>query len=704
MSATTAGKADVVSPAPEREPLSAVPKPANDDVPRNPVDFALAYARRGLPVFPLIPGTKKPACEWKDEATTNPRKIRAWWKRRPNANVGVSAGEGGYTVIDLDVKGGKNGIAEFEKLTEGRASELSTFTVRTASGGKHLYFSGITCGSGTDKLGTGCDVKSEGGYVVGAGSIVDGKRYEIVGDTTFAAAPNWLRDILHKAAPPGKQRKPRRQVEASVALDTPAAIEQAKRYLKEEEPAVDGDGGDAHTYRVASRVLDFGVSLPVALHLMLAHWDDRNEPPWGPKELAVKIDNAARYRLEPLGIASPEAAFEGLDLEQIQDPVLTDLLPINSVSLADWADKDPPPQEYVLEGVFPAGKLSLLAGDGGVGKTYLMQWLMTRIATGSQFAGRNVLPGIAYGKFDEDDQSDLIRRQKAINGQASIDMRDLDGRCYPVSYLETDPLLWNKEPTKLALKIIKTIEDAKALADAGRGPYPRLWIIDNITTAFAGDILNPQEISGFMKFLRQQAARLGVAIVVTAHITKGGADDLDKNDLDALKRSIYGGVYWVNGSRSVVYVAREADDTKGYAVVVKGNQGERGQRFYFEQDQGAGMIVPTASDTSQDGLNDKEREVLDLIAQREAQAKRDPLVKLYGNSAHAYALYPPLILTKRAKPRASDRQRKALRQAYEAAMLSLERKGEIVRDTRKGREVWVTWDAHLNLEQEEIAA
>ena len=47
------------------------------------VDAALAYARSGLPVFPLLPGEKRPmVAHGFYSATTNLALIRRWWRQR----------------------------------------------------------------------------------------------------------------------------------------------------------------------------------------------------------------------------------------------------------------------------------------------------------------------------------------------------------------------------------------------------------------------------------------------------------------------------------------------------------------------------------------------------------------------------------------------------------------------------------------------
>jgi hypothetical protein len=130
---------------------------------------ALAYARRGIPVFPCEPGGKAPLTYsgfW--DATTDPRRIEAWWSRWPGANVGVPTGErSGLLVLDVDPRdGGPQSLAELE----GAGGPLpETAKARTGGGGMHVFFGypgGEEVRSSAGRLGTGLDVRGEGGYVV----------------------------------------------------------------------------------------------------------------------------------------------------------------------------------------------------------------------------------------------------------------------------------------------------------------------------------------------------------------------------------------------------------------------------------------------------------------------------------------------------------------------------------------------------------
>jgi hypothetical protein len=70
------------------------------------LEAALAYARHGIPVFPLVPNGKTPltAHGFKD-ATTDEAKIMEWWSTTPEANIGMPTGlVTRRSVIDEDNK------------------------------------------------------------------------------------------------------------------------------------------------------------------------------------------------------------------------------------------------------------------------------------------------------------------------------------------------------------------------------------------------------------------------------------------------------------------------------------------------------------------------------------------------------------------------------------------------------------------------
>ncbi|MEU2874828.1 bifunctional DNA primase/polymerase [Streptomyces sp. NPDC007070] len=197
---------------------------------------ALQAAEQGWHVFPLRPDTKRPALhgeqtcprtgpctnghlKWEQRATTDPDRIRAAWSRAP-FNVGIATGPSGLLVIDLDVPKDKSssdapdGAATFGALCERAGHAVpTTYRVRTASGGMHLYFTAPDGARLTNTAGTiadSVDTRAWGGYVVAAGSMLPTGTYEALNSAAAIILPTWLHAVLQPAptTPSGPLRLP----------------------------------------------------------------------------------------------------------------------------------------------------------------------------------------------------------------------------------------------------------------------------------------------------------------------------------------------------------------------------------------------------------------------------------------------------------------------------------------------------------------
>ena len=81
------------------------------------LEAALSAADAGCFVFPCHKVNKRPLVRWKQVATACKSTIESLWERHPKAMPGLVTGPAsGYSVIDLDIKNGKDGLAEFCRL------------------------------------------------------------------------------------------------------------------------------------------------------------------------------------------------------------------------------------------------------------------------------------------------------------------------------------------------------------------------------------------------------------------------------------------------------------------------------------------------------------------------------------------------------------------------------------------------------------
>ncbi|WP_234346621.1 bifunctional DNA primase/polymerase, partial [Streptomyces sp. NRRL B-11253] len=158
---------------------------------------ALVAAGRGYAVIPLtrakLPAVRSPhhadqatapcrgACgqlgHGIHDATADPLAVRRLFAAAPWATAyGIACGVPPYHLIgiDLDTKHGADGLTALRLLAEEHHVALPpTVTVRTPSGGHHLYFSGPPTPpvpNSAGRLAPGIDIRGTGGYLVGPGS------------------------------------------------------------------------------------------------------------------------------------------------------------------------------------------------------------------------------------------------------------------------------------------------------------------------------------------------------------------------------------------------------------------------------------------------------------------------------------------------------------------------------------------------------
>jgi len=78
------------------------------------------------------------------------------------------------------------------------------------------------------------------------------------------------------------------------------SVDRARRYLARVPPAIAGEHGDVHTFRVCCRLVrGFALEDDKALEV-LAQWNLRCRPPWTERELRDKLSRARRYGREPI--------------------------------------------------------------------------------------------------------------------------------------------------------------------------------------------------------------------------------------------------------------------------------------------------------------------------------------------------------------------------------------------------------------------
>lgn len=631
--------------------------PLPSDERPSPLQHALTLAAEGFYVFPCIENGRLPAIRnWPQRATRDPDTIRKIWTsydpvlevlRERDFNVGIFTGKFGtdqhLVVLDVDMKNGKDGEESLSSLDmlDGTPNWLETRQHRTPSGGRHfLYVSDTGAASTTSRLGKGLDTRGEGGFIVAPGSTIDGKSYTVEDPAPLRTAPSWF---VEKIGRPIDRGAATSVVEL---LDTAPAMDRARDFLKTAEPAVEGAGGDAHTFEVACRVGDFGVSQLTCLDLMTEHWNDRCSPAWTYEALAQKVENAYAYRKRPLGEKDATADFEPItdDDEETEAEAKE---PLVFARPSDFADRDPPPREWFLDGLIPKGKVTLLSGDGGVGKTLVALQTMTAAAAGQpQWFGRNIQSCKVLGVFSEDDTDELWRRQADICRETDAQMRDLERLLWWSAdhVASTGCVLMtfnNQYPAGKHTAFFKKLE--RAIAEQ----RPGLVVLDPAANMFGGNEIDRSQVTGFInRALNYLCVTYGVTILLLTHPSVAGMSE-------GTGRS--GSTGWSNAVRSRLYLTRTEGDTTGdYRTLktTKANYGKFGEEIVLQWRRGTFQAVVGTDSDPELAANRALILAFKILAERGdtsshssrasnylvAQAMKMPEVKGFGRTALEAAL------------------------------------------------------------------
>ncbi len=129
------------------------------------IEYALMYKKNYQ--FSVIPVGKNkiPLIAWTRYQGILPSEedIRKWWKKWPNANIGIITGKlSNLAVIDVDTEEGKEEISRL--IPDSYEFPIS----ETPDGGQHYYFrypKEMEIRNNVRKV-PGCDLRAEGGYVV----------------------------------------------------------------------------------------------------------------------------------------------------------------------------------------------------------------------------------------------------------------------------------------------------------------------------------------------------------------------------------------------------------------------------------------------------------------------------------------------------------------------------------------------------------
>lgn len=587
---------------------------------------ALDAADHGFRVFPVQVKRRpkperhkksaKPLVQWGSEATTDPDTIKSWWKKWPDATPGMVTGE--VFVVDLDDGEGKNGTADYEAL--GLDPEAALFSVRTPSGGRHLYFAGqddLTISGG--KVAPGIDTRGHGGFVFAPGSRHLFGEYKVERGDLWDLKHCLLDDI------PAPIQAALERAERDQPTDQPGPGEHDLETIKDALHHIPNDGSYDEWNECLMAVHHATGGSTDGLALVLG-WS-AGYPGFSMKDIQAKWRSYGKNKGSPitadtLFMKARQHGWNAIDADSILDdlddePEDQDADSAFFTDAADLLSNPAPPREWHVADWFPARTVHLMMGDGGTGKSLLALQLAVATAAGKPWIGMDIdRPGPVAYYGAEDDMDEMHRRVADVCAAAEVESEDLRGRLHLKSAVAEDSIFaaldrtGRVKPTKLLKRITRELEAVK----------PSLLVLDTLANLHALDPNNQEQARAFVGLLVQIAQEHDCSVLLLAHPSRtgmatGGGDGFS--------------VGWSNSVRSRSYL-RADKDAHDVRVLenLKANYGStaRAAKLVYQ----GGALVPVTEDYAQGEV--AKRVFIELLDRFQAQGR---VVNTTKNGAYA---------------------------------------------------------------------
>ena len=511
------------------------------------VDLALRYLKENkMSVIPVGPD-KIPLIKWGDYQKKFPtmKQVKEWWKTFPDAQIGIISGKlSNITVVDVEAGG------DWSYLPE-------TLTVKTGGGGRHFiyrYCEGIKNKARIKEL---TDFRSEGGYIVAAGSTSSKGTYDIVKAMVPQEFPLHLfpeakesehvpytervTQIRKPEAPPEAVKAPQTGVTGTLDIfaSTEGVTGLTPEQLVDTYPGFPSGQRNEEMTRFTGYVLKYIVqeSWSTTAWDIVQMANDKNNPPLPEFELKSLFDSICRREIIQLrkdaAAKAPEAIVKALSKDGDEVKHLKEVADEQQIDQQDIYPLEMPCfDDVILGGVCP-GDLVIIAGKTGEGKSSLaMDWTLSLIRGQKKapvlWFSYELLPSHLWNKFQK------------------MGMTQDDVAVIPAKH-STGNVAWVEAKVKEAKAKFKI----KAVVIDHLG-----FLLPKSSSMFGGKNMSSNYATFLTQIVREIktiAIQEEVIIIMPVHMRK-----TDKVDMDAIKDSV--GIS--QESDLVFLVERERDKKK----------------------------------------------------------------------------------------------------------------------------------------------
>jgi hypothetical protein len=193
---------------------------------------------------------------------------------------------------------------------------------------------------------------------------------------------------------------------------------------------------------------------------------------------------------------------------------------------SEMQGRTPAPRQWLVDGVLLRRTVMLFAGPPKIGKSLLLQQMLTALAIGDNWLGRQTVRCKTFGLFCEDAQEELERRQVDINVHHDRDPADFETDFSWASRDGKEALLVEFERftdrpkyTNLFHQLVAYVKD-EGIQVIG---------LDTAAAVFGGNENMRTQTTRFLRDLQRLALEIDGAIILNAHPSRSNPNSYSGN-------------------------------------------------------------------------------------------------------------------------------------------------------------------------------
>jgi RecA-family ATPase len=209
--------------------------------------------------------------------------------------------------------------------------------------------------------------------------------------------------------------------------------------------------------------------------------------------------------------------------------------------IAAWSERDLPLRDWAVQDRFPLRNVSMLSGEGAIGKSVLTCQLGAAHVLGRDWLGTLPELGPAIIVNAEDEEDELHRRFADIARHYGVGLGELKRDLHVLSLAGQDAVLGHAERNGL----VKPTPLFHRLSEAAKDIRPRLIVLDTAADSFGGNENDRAQVRQFIGLLRGMAIAANAAVLVCAHPSLTGMNS---------GSGLSGSTGWHNSVRARAYL------------------------------------------------------------------------------------------------------------------------------------------------------